>query len=433
MNKKEELAKNTIIILLGKFCTQFLSFFLLPLYTRYLTTTEYGIYDLINTYLILLVPVISLELFDALFRFLIDARDDIEKTKQIVSSIIYGIIGTIFITIIIAIIVGNFINIEYLCFIIFDVIAMTLSNIALQTARGLGSNKDYSIGSIITALLTIAISGTCLIYTDYNVEGILLSIAIANFACFIYIFLRLKLYNFISRKAFRKLQLKQALKYSIPLIPNSISWWIINVSDRTMITAMMNASFNGIYSVANKFSSAFVSLYTVFNLSWSESASLNINDKDKDNFFNDTINTMLKLFSCIGLGIIVIIPFIFNIIVDSSYDDAYNYIPLLILGSILNIGVGLTSAIYVAKKKSKEIAKTSILAALINIGINLFAINLIGVYGACISTICAFLAMFIYRCIDLQKYMKLRIDNKFLISLIIILCISFYLYYNINV
>ena len=92
--------------------------------------------------------------------------------------------------------------------------------------------------------------------------------------------------------AFQKVQLKQALKYAIPLIPNSISWWIINVSDRTMITIIMNSSFNGIYSVANRFATAFVSLYTVFNLSWTESASLNINDKDKDKFF--TIEDIMK-------------------------------------------------------------------------------------------------------------------------------------------
>ena len=197
-----------------------------------------------------------------------------------------------------------------------------------------------------------------------------------------------------------------------------------------MITIIMNSSFNGIYSVANRFATAFVSLYTVFNLSWTESASLNINDKDKDKFFNDTIYTMLKLFSCIGLGIIGVIPFVFNIFVDSSYNEAYNYIPLLILGSILNIGVGLMSAIYIAKKKSKEIAKTSTLAALINILINLFAIDLLGVYGACLSTICAFISMFIYRYIDLQKYVKLKINIRFILSLLIILCLSFYLYYK---
>lgn len=430
MNKKIELAKNTLIILLGKFCTQFLSFFLLPLYTKYLTTSEYGVYDLINTYLILLVPVISLELSDAVFRFLIDSRNDEDKEKKIISSIIFGILTVVGFITVIALIVSFFIKIDYLYFIIFDAIAMTLSNFALQSARGLGSNKDYAIGSIITAFLTITVSTLFLLFTNFKIEGILISIAIANLSCYIYIYIRLKLFKLIKKEGFNKNQLKKALKYALPLIPNSISWWIINVSDRTMITAMIDASANGIYSVANKFSSAFVSLYSVFNLSWSESAALNINAKDKDKFFNETINEMLKFFSCLGLGIIGVMPFVFNIFVDNNYNEAYNYIPLLIIGSIFNIGVGLTSAIYVAKKMSKEIAKTSIFAALINIGINVFAIRIIGAYGACISTIFAFFTMFIYRWIDLQKYIKLKIDIKFILSFIAIMIFSNILYYK---
>ena len=432
MNKKTELAKNTLIILLGKFCTQFLSFFLLPLYTKYLTTSEYGIYDLINTYLILLVPVISLELSDALFRFLIDARENEKKERKIISSILCGIIVIIVIVSLLAIFAGIFIKIEYLYFIIFDVIAMTFSSFALQSARGLGNNREYACGSIVTAFLTITISGLFLIFTQLKIEGILISIGISNLACYLYIYLRLKLYKLIKIKEYDKMQLKSALKYALPLIPNSISWWIINVSDRTMITAMIGSSANGIYSVANKFSSAFVSLYSVFNLSWSESASLYINDADKDKFFNETINEMLKLFSCIGLGIIGFMPFVFNIFVDANYNEAYNYIPLLILGSMLNIYVGLISAIYVAKKKSKEIAKTSTFAALINIFINLFILKVLGIYGACLSTVIAFLAMFIYRYIDLQKYIKLKLNIKFVISFIIIMCLSNYLYYKNN-
>ena len=307
---------------------------------------------------------------------------------------------------------------------------MTFSNIALQAARGLGNNRAYSTGSVITALFTIMISSIFLKFTKYKIEGILIATGTANLLCAIYIFFTLKLYKEIKIKAFQKKQLVQALKYSVPLIPNSISWWIINVSDRTMISTMLHVSANGIYSVANKFSSAFVSLYTVFNLSWSESASLSIKDADKDSFFNETINRMMKLFSGMGISLIAFMPFIFNIFVDSNYNEAYYYIPLLIIGSILNIFVGLISAIYVAKKMTNEIAKTSIFSAVINIGINIFAINWLGIYGACISTICAFLVMFIYRYMDLQKYIKLIINIKFIISLILIIIISSYLYYK---
>ena len=84
MNKKKELAKNTVIIFFGRVCTQLISFFLLPLYTSYLSTSEYGTVDLIQTYVTLLVPIITLELEMSIFRYLIDCRGKEKDTNKLV-------------------------------------------------------------------------------------------------------------------------------------------------------------------------------------------------------------------------------------------------------------------------------------------------------------------------------------------------------------
>ena len=85
MNKKKQLAKNTIIIFFGRVCTQLISFFLLPLYTSYLATKEYGTVDLIQTYVTLLVPIITLELEMSIFRFLIDSRKSEKETNKLIN------------------------------------------------------------------------------------------------------------------------------------------------------------------------------------------------------------------------------------------------------------------------------------------------------------------------------------------------------------
>ena len=74
MNREKELAKNTLIITIGRICTQMITFFLLPLYTTILTTEEYGIVDLLNSLVMFLIPIISLQLEQAVFRKLIDNR-----------------------------------------------------------------------------------------------------------------------------------------------------------------------------------------------------------------------------------------------------------------------------------------------------------------------------------------------------------------------
>ena len=122
-------------------------------------------------------------------------------------------------------------------------------------------------------------------------------------------------------------------------------------------------------------------------------------------------------------------PFIFPIMVNNGYQEAYNYIPILMLGTIFNIIVGLIGAIYIALKKTKEIATTSILSGIINFVINILLIRIIGLYAAAISTAVAFGAMVIYRYFDVKKYVDLKIKTSTMIATCIILVISFMLYY----
>ena len=95
MSEKKKLAKNTIIIFLGKISTQFISFFLIPVYTKYLQTDDYGTIDLYLTYVTLLIPIISLQLETAVFRFLIDCRDNEIEINKIITTSFYILIKLI--------------------------------------------------------------------------------------------------------------------------------------------------------------------------------------------------------------------------------------------------------------------------------------------------------------------------------------------------
>lgn len=428
MSKKTELVKNTIIILAGKICTQMISFFLLPLYTSVLATEEYGIVDLVTTYVGLLAPLITLQLENSIFRFLVDYRkDENNKSKIITNSYFASFFLAIFIFVIF-IIVSLFIKINYkyyICGMIFSVIC---SNLLLQTARGNGNNKAYSIGSIIAGGMTVVLNVYFLVYLKTGIIGMFLSTTIANFLCAIYIFCIEKIYKNIRISYINKKELFSLLKYSIPLVPNGIIWWIISVSDRTIVSIVLGASSNGVYSVANKFSNVFIQVYNIFNLSWTETAALHINDDDRDEFFSNTIQKMFSIFSCIGLGIIAIMPYAFNILVNSQYKEAYEYIPLLIVGSLFNVFVGLVSVIYVAKKMTKQIAKTSFISGIINLFVDIVLIKFIGIYAAVISTIIAFATMAIYRYYDVQKYVKIKINKNIIFSIIIIYIITILLY-----
>lgn len=429
MSREKELIKNTGIITIGKICTQMISFFLLPLYTAIFSTEEFGIVDLLNTIVSFLLPILTIQIDQALFRFLIDARDnEKDKAKLITSAFTFILIGIVAYTAIF-ICLAPFINNIYKYFLLINVLASILSAFMLQAARGLGYNKEYSIGSFIVAAFTVILNVLFIVVLKFRVEGMLLAIFIANMLAAVYLLLAKKTYKYISFKLFDKKLLKAMCKYSAALIPNAISWWVINVSDRAIISTMMNVAANGIYAAANKFSGMYINAYNIFNIAWTESAAIHINDQDKDEYFSKTINTGFKVFACFALIIIGVSPFIFPLLINSKFNEAYNQIPLLMLSSLFNVGVGLVSVIYVAKKRSFDISKTSFLAAIINILVNVLLIKKIGLYAASISTIVAYLAMFIYRAIDCRKYVKYKMDLSMLVTLFIVYLVTFIMYY----
>ena len=429
MNKEKELIKNTIIILLGKVCTQFISFFLLPLYTNFLNSNQYGTVDLITTYVALFVPVITLQLEMAIFRELIDFRNnDIQKKKIITTGITSAIIHLLLVLIIIALI-GFFIKINYLLYIMLNITVVLISNLLLQISRGNGDNVGYSVACVISGIGTILFNLLFIIILKFKVEGMLLSTILANILSIIYLIFRIKIAKYYNLSFLDKERYKKLLKYSLPLVPNGLIWWIINASDRTLITLILGAGANGIYAVSNKFSTILVQFYNVFNLSWTESASLHINAEDKDVFFSKVFNNTIKIFYSICILFISFLPFVFNFLVAKEFSDAYNYIPILILGMMFNIVVSFIGCIYVAKKLTKEVAITSLCSGLLNIIINVILIKKIKIYAAALSTLIAFLIMTIYRIYDVKKYVILKINYKMLVALSILFifdCISYY-------
>ena len=411
MNKKKQLAKNTIIIFFGRVCTQLISFFLLPLYTAYLATSEYGLVDLIQTYVTLLVPIITLELEMSIFRYLIDSRSSDKDTKKLISNNFYVLGISLSVFSILYIIVTCFITLPFRWLILIDIIVCVLSGNFLQIARGFGKTVDYSISCILTGLTTVISNIILICFCHMQAEGMIISMALANFACSLYLFLRLKLYSKIDFKLVDHKLLKEMYKYSIPLIPNGISWWIVNVSDRSIIAWVLGAGANGLYAISNKFPTIISSLTGVFNLSWSESAALHINAKDRDEFFSDIFNTIMKLFIALGAGMLACMPFVFPLLINSKYNDGYNYIPYLVLGSVFNVAICLYSQVYLAKKLSKQVATTAVLGAIINIVINIIFIKRIGLYAAAISTAISYFVMMVYRHIDLKKYVNIKLED----------------------
>lgn len=429
MGKEKELVKNTAIIAFGKICTQLVSFFLLPLYTAILTAEEYGIVDLVITYSSLLLPFITLALEQALFRYLIDVRNNKEETSMLISTtIIFSLLQCLLFNcciFIIYVITRNSL-LKYFSLVLFGSV---VSAIALQISRGIGDNLGYTLGSTLSAAANVLCNVLFLIVFHLGASGMMLAVFIGNIFCGIIIAFRCKLYKYIRIRLFNWSTLKELSKYSLPMIPNQLSWWALNAADKVIVQFFIGISGNGLIAVANRFTSVYIQFSNIFNISWTESAALHINDKDADDFFSKTINSVYKLFLSACCGIIACMPFVFPILINVQYSEAYGLIPIFMLASLFNVIVSLYGVIYVAHKKTVEIAKTAFYAATLNIISHLLLIKFIGIYAAGLSTMIGYGGMAIYRYFHSRKYLVIKFTNQTIVLSITMLILSFGAYY----
>lgn len=331
--------------------------------------------------------------------------------------------------VIFASIINKLIGVEYIWFLILYVIYMVFTSLFMQLARGLGKNSIYAIASFISATSTVLFNILLLAIIRIGLYGLFIATISAQIITIMYLCIAIKPWLYFKLNKIDIDLFKTVAKYSIPLIPNELSWWVVNVSDRTIISYVLGVSINGIYTVANKFSNLFISFYNIFNLSWTETVSLHYSDDDGKDFLCDVMSKMFKLFSCACFGIVAIMPLIFPWLINEKYSEAYNQIIILLYAMLLRVMVGLYSSIYIATKESAPIACTTLIAALINITVNLLFIYKIGLYSASISTAVAFGILAIIRALDINRKFSIKINAKVIISTAIIACVLAITYY----
>lgn len=438
MNEKKRLVKNTLLIMLGNFGSKMISFILLPLYTSILTTTEYGTFDFIVALSAFLLPVVTFSIHESLFRFIIDVDKDKNKNgfKKIISNaVIILLIGIFFLFIVLSVLYfvvnkENQVIIIYLFLYVVVNILYTFSNYLL---RGLGKIKEYAIISSSKNVIQLVINVIVVLVFRLGIKGLLISSCLSELLAFLIVFIISKLWKYIDIKSLSKKYVKDMLKYSLPLVPNSLCNQVINISDRFIITMFMGTSYNGVYSISYKFPYIIGTVYHFFYTAWSESAARVFQQgKEKAIEYYQSLYTTLNnfVFSII-ITMIASMPLLFRILIRGNYVDGFVYVPILMLSMYFDCIGMFYSGIFAALKKTNIMATTTMIAAFINILINILLIGKFGLYAAAISTLIAEIILVILRKKRLNKFMNITIPIRNEIAMVLVTIIVLVLYsYN---
>ena len=421
MSREKDFAKNTVILGLGSFLPKLISVVTLPIVTASLTKAEYGIYDLLVTLVSLLIPVATLQIQSAAFRFLIDHRQDAQKKAQIISGI-YAVSTPIAIVVSIGIAV-YFQDVSLTSRILIGLYFLLdmLYQATSQCIRGLGANKDYAIASVIVSLINGAGIVIGVQLAKRGLEGVLAATVIAHFAATLFMMLRRNVFRYLRISQVKGSTIKEMLAYSWPMVPNNLSTWVLKLSDRLVITAFLGIEANAVYAVANKIPNLLNIAQQVMVMAWHENASIAVNDSDADQYYSSMFDRIFCLLVGCTAILIACTPIMFRLLIRGDYDDAYIQIPILVMGTFFFTISSFQGGIYIAHKRTKSVGVTTMVAAVINLIMDLLFVNVIGVTAGSVSTLTAYFVLFVYRSIDVKKFQPIRYNVRKIIGLLAII------------
>lgn len=427
MSRETNLIKNTAILSIGTFFPKVVSIITLPILTGYLTKAEFGTYDLVVTLVSLFLPIITLQIQSAAFRFLIECRDEKEKVDYIVTNIVAFTVPISLVALCILYFVmpglSPFTKLFVCLYYLFDIFYVTLQ----QITRGLSFNATYSISAIIVSSFNLLFTVMLIVM---GINGILIALSIAYLSgCLILLNKVRKYVNFDVHKISVN-QIKELLSYSWPMVFNNLSNWILRLSDRLVITAVLGIEANAVYAVANKIPNLISMLQNTFTLAWQENASLASKDEDARKYYSNIFDNMYGIVSGITALLIAFSPILFKILISGNYADAYTEMSLLFLGIMFCCLSAFQGGIYVAYKRTKQVGITTMLAAACNLIIDLLLVKTIGITAGSLSTLISYFLLLLYRMYDLRKIVTIKYNYKKMAGILILLVIMCILSYR---
>lgn len=424
MNKYKKLFGNTIIFGIGSFGTKLLGFLLVALYTRVMSEGEYSTVDLIYQTVNVLVPLVTFSMADAVIRFGMDKEYDHRKVFTCANlCVLFGM--TVFM--IFTPLVSNIKTIGEYSFLLYIYCYFScFRQIASQYVRARGYVKLFAFDGIFSTLIQVICNLILLVGFKLGVTGYILSIVISDALSICLLTLLAGLGKCLDTSFISPKLIRQMLKFSAPLIPTYLLWWITSASDRWFLVEMINKETNGVYAVGNKLPTLLMLVTTMFYQAWQMSS---IEEKDSrylGKFYENVFSAYSSLLYIAAAGLIMLCKPLTFILTgpgeDGSFFSAYMFTPVLILAMIFQCFCQFLSSIYTTKKKSVNSCLTALAAGTVNIILNFLLIPSHGVWGAAIATASAYFACFAIRIFDARKMIFFRVDYfRFIVNTVIII------------
>ena len=427
--KYKELSINTIIFAAANMVARLISFLLVPFYTNVMTSTQFGSAELILNCSNIIIPIFSVSISDAVLRFGLDKKND--ENSVLKDSMVVLIVGSIICVMFTPIfrlysgLKGYEVHFTLLC-----ITQMFRSTLCLYT-KSINQTKKFAVDTIIYAGSLASANILFLTQLGLGVSGYLLAYVLANAISITYITFSIGIIRRVMSTKLNIVLLNGMLRYSIPMIINALSWWIINFSDRVMLEYYNGASEVGIYSASSKIPNILAAIISIFTQAWTLSSIMEYDGQRDKSFYSNIFKVYMLVLVCVtGTMIVVIKPFM-NVYVGIDFIDSWKYVPFLLVANMFVAISSFVAPLYGATKKNINATITTMIAAIVNILLNFLFIPKWEIMGAVIATLVADVVLGLGRLFDTRRFFSFEISFvKFWLSIVLIVIESLLITYS---
>ena len=342
----------------------------------------------------------------AAFRFLIDERENEEGKREIISNILLFIAATTAIAVVVMYFALFMLPWQIRLLTCLYYALDVFFNAYQKILRGLSKNKLFSECTVVNSLVNLLLVYLLIIFTPLRLEAVLIALCISDLVGILYILFRNSDCRRINRNLLSAKRLRQLLDYSWPMIPDSLSAWVLKFSDRIVLTIFMGVAGNAVYSVATKLPNMLLVFHSSISYAWQENASVASKDENVSEYYSKMFDAIFSLVSAVIALIIAFTPILFRFFIRGDYGEAYPHIPILLMANYFMCMSSHLAGIYMACKRTRSIAVTTLAAAAVNLLVDLLLVKGFGIYAASVSTLVSYAFIFVYRLINVQSFQK---------------------------
>ena len=429
-----KLMLNTIVFAIGSFSSKVLVLLLVPIYQNHLTKGEQGKVDYLTMIANWMIPLATLTISEAIIRFGLDKAYDKKKVFSL-GNLVIGtgmlLFGAVLGIVRLTGLADRWIS-GYTIMIFVYVLMSGLKTLYTNFVRAMEKVRMFAVSGIISTFFTLLfmvlfylVLPESFLGEGTGIQKYLLCTILSDGITTVFVLIAARLWKYISFKDIDRELLQTMLQYSVPLIPAQLIWLVTNGSDSFMTAYYLGEDKNGILAAAYKIPNLVATVYMVFGQAWNMSAITENDSEDRDTFYEKVFDFNQSLLYILAAGCLLVAQPITNFWIGKPVRECVNYSPLLIYSTIFSCLTTFMGSIYLASKKTKRSMFTSMIAGVINVGVNILLIPKIGLYAPPISTVLSYVAVFFVRVFDSRKIVPFKINyRKMFISNIIVLIMT---------